>query len=144
MDKLILFVAADRVGLSVIRCSDTRVEKVLARAVSVSAQNIRVIDAVDLDRSFRDAWEDDGGGVKVNMAKARAIHLDRLRERRLRVLEGLDVDWMKALGQKNQTLVDQIEAKRQVLRDMPVLVKSELDSAVTPEMLKLVMPESLK
>lgn len=92
------------------------------------------------DRTFRDALEDDGVLVKVNMTKARAIHLNHLRDKRTRILAALDVEWSKAVAQKNQALADQIESKRQALRDMPVTVRLELDAAKTPDEIKHIMP----
>ena len=145
MNKLILFRNPNNGDRqSVISCAEVEVDNVLARAIPEGASNLRVMDAIDLDRTFRDAWEDDGVTVKVNMPQARLIHLDRLRDKRVAILGKLDVEWSRAVAQKNQILADSIETKRQALRDMPQTVKPSLDAANTPDELKLVMPNSLK
>jgi hypothetical protein len=103
-----------------------------------------VVDSVPSDRMFREAWEDDGKGIVVNMPKARSIHLDRLREKRKGILAKLDVEWGRAMAKNNKTLADTIEAKRQKLRDMPQAVESDLDAANTPDELKLIVPKELR
>ena len=71
------------------------------------------------DRYFRDAWEDNGTVVAVNMPKARLMHMDRIRQARNLELTRLDAPWMAALDQGNQILADQIAVKKQALRDIP-------------------------
>lgn len=92
----------------------------------------RIADAdIPPDRTFRDAWEDDGVGIRHNMTKARMLHLDRVRVARERVLSKLDAEWMRAQGQGKKDEADVVEAKRQALRDLPATLGVE--DARTPE-----------
>ena len=93
------------------------------------------------DRSFRAAWELNGKTVAPNMTKARDIHMDRIRKARDAELAKLDVDMMRAMGQGDNTARDAVEAKKQVLRDLPATF--DLRQAMTPEELKSLWPKEL-
>lgn len=82
------------------------------------------------DRTFRDAWDYD---LKVNMDKARAIHMEEIRKRRKVALEKLDIETMKG---------NDVQAQKQKLRDLPKTF--DLSKAATPEELKALWPEELK
>lgn len=90
------------------------------------------------DRYFRDAWADDGTMLGVDMARARVLHLARLRARRDEELVRLDRDWMRAQGQGRPPEAAAIEAQRQALRDLPTRVAPLIAAAATPAELKLV------
>jgi len=89
------------------------------------------------DRYFRDALEDDGVGVVVNMDKARAVHLGRIRAIR-------NEELVKESGAKYRQppeieglFTPERQVLLQALRDIP----TTLDLAVaTPEQLKAVWP----
>jgi len=74
--------------------------------------------------------------ITVNMAKAREIKRDQLRAERKPLLEQLDVEFMRAQEQGDQTKADEIAAKKQALRD--VTSNPSIDSANTPEELKQI------
>lgn len=96
---------------------------------------------IPLDRTFRNAWEDNGG-VKVNMPKAREIHKDFLRGLRKPKLAALDVEYQIADESGNVALKSSISAKKQALRDVtddPAIV-----AARNPAELKVVIPAILK
>lgn len=149
MNKRVIYTRPDG-GLSVVIPSDAvrddDIPSLIRKVVPPDASGVRVVDELEMpsDRTFRDEWEDDGMLVKVNMPKSRVTHLNRLREKRKPILAMLDVEWSRAMAQKNQTLADQIEAKRQALRDMPQTVRAELDQAKTPDELKAIEPLILK
>lgn len=48
------------------------------------------------DRSYRDAWVDDGKVIAHDMAKARDIYRQRVRSDRAGLLAALDVEYMRA------------------------------------------------
>lgn len=98
-------------------------------------------DAIPQDRTFRGAWRDDTEApiVDVELAAARDIWRDRLRQARTPKLEELDVAFMRALEQGAKT-TDILSAK-QALRDVTKL--SAIEDAQTPEELKEVWPEVL-
>jgi hypothetical protein len=89
------------------------------------------------DRSYRNAWIDDGK-IKHDMDKVRALHLDLLREQRDPVLKSLDVEWSIAMAKKDQTKADSVEAERQRLRDITTTVESDLKKAKTIEEVKQI------
>ena len=95
------------------------------------------------DRGFRDAWKDDRGlKVGVDMPKAREIHKERLRVKRLPLMDALDVAYSRADEQGDQSKKREIAAKKQALRD--VTADPAIEAAQTPEELKNVIPEALR
>jgi broad specificity polyphosphatase/5'/3'-nucleotidase SurE len=90
--------------------------------------------------TFRDAWEDTGTVVQVNMPKARVIHMDRIRVVR-------NAELVKESGSKYRQ-PEEIEvlftprhkAKLQELRDIPQTLNLDVD---TPEELKAIWPKEL-
>lgn len=114
--------------------------------VPVDAADVVECTVADLpaDRSFRDAWvrhTGPGPAATVDMAKARLIHMGRIRDARDAALKDKDVEWMRAMGAKDQTLADQVEAERQMLRDLPQTFN--LSVALTPDELKALWPAQL-
>lgn len=95
--------------------------RALQKDVPPDAINPQVLDRSQLptDGYFRNAWELKSGKVEVAKPKARAIHMEQIRRARVKELEKLDRDWMRASGQKRSTEADAIETKRQKLRDIP-------------------------
>lgn len=86
-----------------------------------------------IDRTFRHAWRHDGKKFTHDMKKVREIHVERQRIARIPLLEQLDREWMKAMGQGNKVEADRIELERQKLRDLPTTIQPELEKAKTPE-----------
>jgi hypothetical protein len=87
----------------------------------------RAISDADIpaDRTYRNAWTDDGSVIRHDMPKARDLHIQRVRRARGLRLEDLDAKWMRASGQKKQNEADEIESQRQTLRDLPMTLKVE-------------------
>lgn len=94
------------------------------------------------DRTFRDAWVQNGSAVAVSMPKARMIHMDRIRKERKRRLEELDKETMR--HRTNQQKLDEVETKKQVLRDLPAACTAAVDACATPEELKLVQKDFIE
>ena len=94
------------------------------------------------ERTFREAWfADTGRGViDIDMATARQIWRNKIREARIPELARLDAEFMKALETSADT--SSIVAQKQALRDAPA--DPAIDSASTPDELKLVKPAGLK
>ncbi len=90
-------------------------------------------DATPTDRTYRDAWVDDGKSISHDMPKAREIHVARLRKERAPLLDELDRLWSRANGQNNAKEAARIEVQRQALRDLP-----SVEHAKTIEELKAV------
>lgn len=112
------------------------------RAIVNQAVPADAVDATELpndwqpdpDRTFRDAWEIDGKGVKVRMDRARDIHREHLRAERQAELAKLDVEQLRAAGKGDKAEQDRVEAKKQKLRDAPA--HPSIEAAATPDELK--------
>jgi hypothetical protein len=68
--------------------------------------------------------------ITINLNKAKDITKNRLREERKPQLEALDVQMLRNFS--NQELLNEIEAKKQVLRD----ATNQVDAMTTVEELK--------
>ena len=105
----------------------------------------RIVDASHLptDRTFRDAWTDDlpSETVDVDMAKARDIHMDRIREKRTEKLGELDVAFMRAVETGAEEEQQTIAKQKQRLRDLPK--QFDLTTANSPEELSALIPGDL-
>lgn len=91
--------------------------------------------------TFRDAWEDTGTTIQINMDKARVIHMNRIRKARDAELENLDVSYMSALEIFDTNEQARIVALKQVLRDIPQIF--DLNSYTEPAELKAAWPTEL-
>lgn len=93
------------------------------------------------ERTFRGAWEADAdaGVISVDMAAARDIWRDKIRQARTEPLAALDTAFMKALETGADTT--QITSDKQALRNAPT--DPAIDAATTPEELAAVQPAGL-
>lgn len=73
----------------------------------------------EADNDFFNAWEQTGGVVTVNLAKAKEITKTRLRREREPLLAAQDVAYMRAIEIGADTA--SIVAEKQRLRDLPTL-----------------------
>lgn len=93
-----------------------------------------------VEHAFMGAWRHLGGGnIAIDMPKARALKLTRIRAERDGRFPPLDAEWMKATGQKKSMEADAIEARRQHLRELPQTV--DLEAIATPETLAAFDPD---
>ena len=97
---------------------------------------------IPTDRIFRDAWADATPEltIDVDMAKARDIHLERIRIKRNAELSKLDVQATKAQDMGNVETLAQIRTRKQELRDLPVTLAPTLASAASVDELKAIQP----
>lgn len=93
------------------------------------------------DRYFRDAVEDDGAVIAVNLLKAQSIHMGQIRKVRNQELASLDVLFQKALEAGDTSEQSRIAGVKQGLRDIPQTF--DLSAATTPEALKALWPAEL-
>lgn len=105
------------------------------RAAVVAVRPIKKA-SIPADRTFRNAWTAD---LQVDMAKARDIWRDRMREARTPKLAGLDLEQVRAGPDANKWR--EIEDKKQPLRD--VTADPAIEAAKTPDELKKVWPAIL-
>lgn len=108
--------------------------------VVVSWRRVAAAD-VPLDRTYRNAWRDTGTVLDHDLAKARAIHRDYIREARAPLFASLDADYMQADEQANLLEKQRIAGLRQALRDAPQ--DPRIDAATTITELKAAWPAAL-
>jgi hypothetical protein len=101
-------------------------------------------DNIPQDRYFRNALtiDENTKTIGVDMEKARLVHIDKLRVTRNAQLSALDAEYMKALEMEDKAKQDEIKAKKQALRDMPL--DPGFANPKTPEELKAFCPDCLK
>jgi len=75
--------------------------------------------------------------IYIDIPKAKDIWKDKIRQKRKSALEKLDVDFMRATEQGNDTTA--IVAEKQTLRDLP----SQVDTANTVDEIKTVWNDML-
>jgi hypothetical protein len=80
-------------------------------------------------RAYRDAWTFNGKTIEHDMPKARDVHRARIRKARIEALKDLDGQWMRATGQGQQIVADEVERKRKAWRDAPT--DPRIDAAQT-------------
>lgn len=76
---------------------------------------------VPKSRQFRDAWIKKDGQIIVDVPKAMCLHMKNVRIARDKKLKELDIETMKAIN--NPSLLQEIEDKKQKLRDIPQTFK---------------------
>ena len=127
------------------------IEKKAWDALPSDAINPRLVDEREIptNRTFRNAWLDNGVAVDHNMVKAREIHKDHLRQAPApKMRDQVDIDFLKSLeawlaAQPNVSLeLRSTMVKKQALRD--VTIDPAIEAAKTPEELIAAWPEILK
>jgi hypothetical protein len=104
------------------------------RSVPSNAINPQWTDEnkIPKDRYFRNAWKQSGKTVIVDMAKAKEVHMEKIRKARNAKLAKLDIETMKG---------NDVQKEKQALRDLPDTFDL---TAKTPEELKALWPDELK
>jgi hypothetical protein len=96
---------------------------------------------VPSDRHFRGAWSLDGKVISEDVAAAKAIFKDKIREVRAPLLDAEDVVYMKALEADDATAKTASVNKKKALRDAPAA--SAITSADTIAKLKAAWDTSV-
>ena len=87
---------------------------------------------IPTDRTFRNAWKQNNKTIETDIAKAREIHKNNIRNARTPKFAELDIEFQKALETSSSTT--DIVSKTQTLRDAPAA--SGIASADTEAKLK--------
>jgi len=87
------------------------------------------------------AWRLDGKRVVLDMAAARAAHMDMIRHARDEELRALDIAWNRATDAGDHALARRIGQQRQKLRDLPQTFN--MNNARSPAELREMWPEAL-
>lgn len=92
-------------------------------------------------REWREAWtwKTSKPVIDIDMEKARAIHLNRIRLQRDEKLKELDVEVMKNITSPKK--IEKIEKEKQRLRYLPAALKTQLNKCRTVKDLKLTKVE---
>lgn len=79
----------------------------------------KIIESFDIDNEYFNAYEFDAEtGAKINIEKAKVIHLNKFRSARKPKLDKLDIDFMKAVEANDEAKKAEIIAAKQALRDV--------------------------
>lgn len=79
----------------------------------------KIVESVDIDNDYFNAYEFDAElGAKVNIEKAKAIHIDKFRSARKPKLDKLDIAFMKAVEVNDEAKKSAIIAEKIALRDV--------------------------
>ena len=97
--------------------------------------------SVPSDRNFRNAWTLSGKVISEDLATAKTIFKDKIREVRGPLLEAEDVVYMKALEADDATAKTNSVNKKKALRDAPAA--SAIGSADTIAKLKAAWDTSV-
>jgi len=124
--------------------TDANVSQEITRVPLLDAVGYRRITDADIlpDRTFRDAWIDDGEKLLHDIAKAREIHRQRLRVARAPVLADLDVAYQRADEKGDKPGKARVVALKQELRD--ITAHPGIEAAQTTDELKAIWHEALK
>ena len=77
------------------------------------------VESVDIDNEYFNAYEFDSElGAKVNIERAKAIHLDKFRSARSPKLQKLDIDFMKSVEANDEAKKTVIVVAKQALREV--------------------------
>ena len=77
------------------------------------------VSSMPSDRHFRDAWTLSGRVISEDLATAKTMFKDKIREVRKELLEAEDVVYMKALEADDASAKTASVAKKKKLRDAP-------------------------
>lgn len=119
------------------------IELALEKAVRPNTDQWFIVEDSDIpsDRHFRNAWKikSDNKGVDVDLPKAQAMTLERIRSQRNAALDATDKEMAKLTEQGKNAEANALKVKRQILRDLPAVLNL---SGMTAEELKNYDPVS--
>jgi hypothetical protein len=117
---------------------DQWLARIIVKDVPADASDVHILtsDALPQERTFRQAWAIKDGQIAVDMATARDVHRNRLRQVRKPLLAAADVEMTRAFNDPAKQ--QEIEARRQELRD--VTQHPDIEAAQTPADLAAVWP----
>ena len=112
------------------------------RAIENIAERVtgtfEIIDAFDIPTSdeFRDAWEQSGAAIKINLNTAKEIKRKRIRGERATRWDDADAEWFKAMELNDEKRITAANDLKTKLRDAPA--HSRIMNATTPAMLSVI------
>ena len=101
------------------------------------------VDTVESDRTFRNAWvTEQGKSVEVDLAKAKDVAKDKVRQARVPKFVELDVAYQRAVEEDDSDAKTAVVVKKQTARDAPA--DSRIDNASDEVELKTAMEAVIK
>lgn len=141
MTKKIIYTNSDgSVSVLVpILSSGLTIEEILAKDIPAGVSYALVTDDdIPSDRTFRDAWKMDGKRIVIDMISARKIKQTEIRNRREPLMAALDIQYMRAIENKDEDAQKRIINRKQALRDAPQ--HPSIIQATAPDDLKRANP----
>jgi hypothetical protein len=142
MDKVIIY-NEDNNRLSIIsptNFSNLTIEQIASKDVP-NGKTYKIINKSELsnlDTTLRNAWSlNSNNEIEINLTLAKDFWKDKIRQARTLALKELDIDFIKAQEQGNDTT--QIVADKNTLRDLP----SQVDTATTVDEIKAIWNDKL-
>lgn len=103
------------------------------------------VATIPSDRTFRDAWELGGAGrIRVNLAKARAIHKARLLERQQAKLAHARLDLELAEDSADAEAIQAARDRCRRLRALRASMATDLDALTTAAAIAAYLPADLQ
>jgi hypothetical protein len=131
-------------GMRTLSDEDYR-DHVIERSIPADATNVIELPAdwtpPDEDRAFRNAWEISESKVGVNLAKARLVFRDKMRQARAPLLQKLDEDYLRADETGDTAQKTTIASAKTTLRNVTTL--AAIDAAKTVDELRATWPENV-
>lgn len=117
--------------------NDQWLARIIVSDVPPDASDVHIVTVDQLPaRTFRNAWSLNNGRVGVDMAAAREVRRNSLREARKPLLQAADAEMTRALSDPARQA--EIAVLRQALRDAPA--HPDIEAAQTPGELAAVWP----
>jgi hypothetical protein len=107
----------NRLAIMAIIDDKQSIEEVVRKSVPENVP-YTVVENLQLDPDFLDAYEYRDGQAVINYEWAKEIQKNKWRQLRKPILEKLDVEFMKALETGNTNKVQEIGSQKQELRDI--------------------------
>jgi hypothetical protein len=99
----------------------------------------KIVEQVNIHMQYFGAYEfDKEQGAKVDIPKAKEIHLEYFRKARTPLLAALDVEFMRAVESGDTALQSEIAGRKQALRDV-----TSIDLPNTLEEIRATWPDIL-
>lgn len=124
--------------LAVVSSVESELQKTVLERVVPKGRPYAILDSLNLDNYFFDAYEFKDDKIILNVSKAKEIHLNNFRKVRTSLLTDLDAQFLRALEYGGVEKQKEISVKKMVLRD---ITKTELPE--NPEEIKKVWPKVL-
>lgn len=122
--------------------SGETLEQIIEKAVPAGTPYVQVEDTeIPTDRSYRNAWVVNGDKITVDLAKAKAVHQDKIRVARDPIMKQLDVQYLRAVERGDTAQQTAIARQKQALRDAPA--DPAIANATTIDELRAYWPDEL-